>query len=69
MAISDHDYVNFSQDHELNYHLEKVNKRQTASNRAVLQQMGSELKAKLGKTMLKHGEFHTYVSGQKSRLE
>lgn len=69
MSISDHDYMNFSEDHELNYHLTKVGKRQTESNRDELKVMGKELKNQLGKTMLKHGEFHEYVKKQKHRLE
>ena len=27
MALSDHEYVNFSEDYELNYHLRKVKNR------------------------------------------
>ena len=69
MGISDYDYVNFEQDYELNYHLEKVNKRQTQFNRNTLKLMGGELKLKLNKTLLKHYEFHAYVMTQLSRLE
>ncbi|MEG3617527.1 hypothetical protein V5T82_03570 [Magnetovibrio sp. PR-2] len=69
MSISDHEYVNFSEDHELNYHLGKVGKRQTEANRDELKKMGDELKAKLDKTRLKHGEFHAYVNENKDRLE
>ena len=69
MGISDHDYVNFSQDHELNYHLRKVDKRQTENNRNTLRSMGNELKSRLGKSRVTHGEFHPYVVSQKSRLE
>jgi hypothetical protein len=69
MAISDHEYVNFSEDHEMNYHAKKVNKRETASNRSTLRTMGTELKSSLGKARLTHGEFHPYVNKNKSRLE
>ena len=69
MSISDHDYVNFSEDYELNDHLKKAGKRQTERNRAILKVMGDELKKKLDKTRLKHDEFDTYISEQKSRLE
>jgi len=69
MGMSDHDYVNFSQDYELNYHLKKVNKRETEKNRNTLKTIGSELKVKLGKTRLTHAEFHPYVKNQKDRLE
>lgn len=67
--MKDHDYVNFSEDHEMNYHLGKVEKRQTASNRSTLRTMGQELKKKLNKTRLKHGEFHDYVKKNLTRLD
>ncbi|KJE35541.1 hypothetical protein UF64_11015 [Thalassospira sp. HJ] len=69
MAISDHDYVNFSEEYELNYHLRKVDKRQTEGNRDILVVMGKELKKDLDKARLTHAEFHPYVSKQKHRLE
>ena len=69
MGMSDHDYVNFSQDYELNYHLKKVNKRETENNRITLKAMGDELKASLSKSRLTHDEFHPYVVSQKDRLE
>jgi len=69
MAINDHEYVNFSEDYELNYHLKKVDKRQTQKNRDTLVVMGNELKQKLGKTMLRHDEFHAYVKTQLHRLD
>lgn len=68
MPVSDHEYVNFSQEHELNYHLKKVNKSQSASNRATLVTMGNELKKALNKTLLTHIEFHAYVKTQLHRL-
>lgn len=67
--MKDHDYVNFSEDYELNYHAKKVGKRETEANRAKLRTMGTELKAKTGKTRLTHGEFHPYVNTNKGRLE
>jgi hypothetical protein len=69
MGMSDHDYVNFSEDYELNYHLKKVSKRETERNRSTLKIMGDELKAELGKTRLTHAEFHPYVNKQKDLLE
>ncbi|QTF09805.1 hypothetical protein [Brenneria izadpanahii] len=69
MAISDHDYVNFSEDYELNYHLRKVNKRETEKNRSTLRTMGTELKNQLGKTRVTHSEFHAYILTQLSRLD
>lgn len=69
MSVSDHEYVNFSEDYELNYRLRRVDKRQTDSNRQTLRTMGGELKQISGKSRLTHGEFHEYVSNRKYRLE
>ncbi|CAD5749316.1 hypothetical protein [Escherichia coli] len=68
MGLNDHEYVNFSQDHELNYHLRKVNKQESTANRATLRTMGAELKAHLKKTYLTHAEFHAYIKTQLHRL-
>jgi len=68
MALSDHEYVNFSEDYELNYHLRKVSKQESIANRATLRTMGAELKARLGKTFLTHKEFHAYILTQIHRL-
>ena len=67
--MNDHDYVNFSEPHELNRHLRKVDKSQSQKNRDTLVVMGKELKAKTGKSRLKHGEFHEYVKTQLRRLD
>ena len=69
MSYKDHELVNFSEEYELNYHLKKVNKRQTIANRAELVKMGDELKTSLDKRVLNHGEFHDYVKTQLYRLE
>lgn len=69
MALSDHEYVNFSEEYELNYHLRKVDKQQSISNRDTLRKMGVELKSGLNKTFLTHAEFHTYVRTQLHRLD
>lgn len=68
MALSDHEYVNFSEDYELNYHLRKVNKQESVTNRTTLRTMGTELKARLNKTYLTHAEFHAYIQTQLHRL-
>lgn len=68
MSLSDHEYVNFSQEHELNYHLKKVDKSQSIANRAELVNMGNELKLSLNKTFLTHTEFHDYVKTKLARL-
>ncbi len=69
MGISDHEYVNFSEDYELNYHLKKVGKAQTEKNRTTLRTMGTELKTQLGKVRITHAEFHTYISKNLYRLD
>ena len=68
MSLSDHEYVNFSQEHELNYHLRKVEKSQSIENRKTLVVMGNELKSKLNATYLTHAQFHAYVKTQLTRL-
>lgn len=62
MALNDHEYVNFSEDYELNYHLKKVNKSQSIANRSTLVTMGNELKTLLSVTFLTHKQFHEYIS-------
>lgn len=69
MSMSDHDYVNFSEDHELNHRLRRLDKRQTEGNREMLRRMGAELKTKTGKPRLQHAEFHDYASKEKRRLD
>ncbi|MCG9727167.1 hypothetical protein [Vibrio brasiliensis] len=66
--MKDHDYVNFSEDYELNYRLRQVEKRQTEGNRIVLKTMGNELKLKLDKPRIQHGEFHNYISQVRNLL-
>lgn len=68
MALSDHEYVNFSENYELNYHLKKVNKQESMTNRVTLRIMGTELKARLNKTYLTHVEFRAYIQTQLHRL-
>lgn len=69
MGISDHEYVNFSEKYELNYHLKKVNKAQSQNNRDTLVVMGNELKKELDVTMVTHKQFHDYVKNNLERLE
>nr|CRY97638.1 hypothetical protein [uncultured prokaryote] len=69
MSLSDHEYVNFSQDYELNHHLKEVGKRQTESNRSELKRMGNELKLILGVTFLTHKAFRAYINERLNRLE
>lgn len=69
MGISDREYVNFSEDHELNNHLSKVGKRETEINRKTLRVLGNELKSQTGQARLKHDDFQAYVTKEKNRLE
>ena len=55
-AASDNATVNFSEDHELNYHLKKNNLSQSKENREVLIALGKEVKAELGKDVLSHAD-------------
>lgn len=61
MSLSDHEYVNFSEDYEMDYHLRKAGKQQSAANRATLRKLGPELKASLGVTYLTHAQLHGYI--------
>lgn len=51
---SDYATVNFSENHELNYHLKKHGLSQSKGNRETLTELGSGLKEKLGKRVLTH---------------
>ncbi len=53
---ADRDTVNFSEDHELNYHLKKNGLSQSKDNRETLVTLGKELKDELGKNILSHEE-------------
>lgn len=68
MTISDHKYVNFSEDYEMNYILRKFEKSQSIQNRSELRIMGDELKISLGTVMLTHAQFHPYVGKNLERL-
>ena len=69
MSISDHEYVNFSEDYELNYHLDLVGKSNSISNRSYLREnTGPRAKKNLNKSMLTHDEFKPYVKSDKPYL-
>ncbi|WP_370896633.1 50S ribosomal protein L21 [Chryseobacterium gossypii] len=55
-VLSDNATVNFSEDHELNYHLKKNGLSQSKDNREALITLGKEVKAELGKDVLTHEE-------------
>ncbi|QCJ69280.1 hypothetical protein C9446_05015 [Providencia heimbachae] len=69
MGINDHEYVNFSEDYELNYHLEKWNKSKSIRNRITLRTMGDELKNKLQVYFVTHQQFDSYISTNLYRLD
>lgn len=65
---TDAELVNFSEEHELNYILRKVGKRQTEENRDVLQKLGRELKDQTGARILKSADFVAYVESKSDEL-
>ncbi|SQI41577.1 Uncharacterised protein [Leminorella richardii] len=68
MGLSDNDFVNFSEDYELDYHLLKVDKQKSEVNRMTLRIMGNELKKRLGVTRITHKQIHDDILGQLNRL-
>lgn len=68
MAYNDWDYVNFSQEYELNYILRKYNWAQTEENRNLLIELGETCKRLLERTSsqaITHGEFYKYLESLK----
>ncbi|ASW75462.1 50S ribosomal protein L21 [Chryseobacterium piperi] len=55
-VLSDNATVNFSEDHELNYHLKKNNLSQSKENRETLITLGKAVKVELEKKVLTHEE-------------
>ncbi|WP_024597001.1 MULTISPECIES: hypothetical protein [unclassified Pseudoalteromonas] len=68
--MNDWDYVNFSEDHEMDYHLGLVNKSKSHANRAFLRE-NTQWTAKNGldKKIITHTEFKPYVIADKINLE
>jgi hypothetical protein len=68
--MNDWDFVNFSEEHEMDYHLDLVGKSQSIKNRAYLRD-NTQWTAKnaLGKTIIKHSEFKPYVKADKPHLD
>ena len=60
--------VNFSEDHELNYLLEKNGLSQSKENRQILVELGKELKEKEGKKVLTNDEFDAYIKENIEKL-
>jgi hypothetical protein len=68
--MKDHDYVNFSQDHEMDYHLGLVSKSKSKKNRAFLvDNTQRTAKRELDKTRITHGEFKPFVKADKPHLD
>ena len=65
----DYKHVNFSQDHELDTHLEKHDKSKSIENRNELKFLGAKLKLATGKTVLTHKEFDDYIAKKLDRLK
>lgn len=67
--MKDNEHVNFSEDYELNYHLELVGKSKSNDNRKYLREnTGPRAKKELKKTVLTHSEFKPYVKADKPHL-
>ena len=60
--------VNFSEDHELNYLLQKNELSQSIENRKVLVELGKELKEKSGKRVLNTEDFDAYIKENIEKL-
>lgn len=60
--------VNFSEDHELNYLLQKHGMSESAENRKVLVEMGKECKEKEGKRVLSTEIFDAFIAENIDRL-
>ena len=54
-------FINFSEEHELDYILKKYGKEPSKENRVVLKGFGERAKKFLGTTMLGHEEFYKYL--------
>ncbi|WP_207953569.1 hypothetical protein [Vreelandella lionensis] len=67
--MKDNEYMNFSEDYELNHALKKLDKRQTKENRERLIDIGNNMKASTGKKRLQHGELREYAKTKAKSLE
>ena len=55
-------FINFSEEHELDYILKKYGKETNKENRDLLKEFGKKAKEFLEKTMLEHDEFYKYLA-------
>ncbi|SIQ09801.1 large subunit ribosomal protein L21 [Chryseobacterium sp. RU37D] len=60
-VLSDSATVNFSEDHELNYHLKKNGLSQSKENREALVTLGKAVKVELEKNVLTHAEVDSAI--------
>lgn len=67
--MKDNEYVNFSEDYELNHHLRKLEKRQTQDNRDVLKKIGDDTKKSNNSPRLKHSEFEASIKKNLNKLD
>ncbi|AXN04518.1 hypothetical protein [Vibrio anguillarum] len=68
--MNDWEYVNFSQDHEMDYHLGLVGKSKSEYNRKYLRDNTQRTaKDKLDKTRITHAEFKPFVIADKPNLK
>lgn len=67
-ATGDAATVNFSEEHELNYILEKNGLSESEENRKVLVELGKELKKESGKRVLNSDDFNAYVKENIEKL-
>lgn len=61
MSRSDHDLVNFGEDHELDYVLRKYGHSQSAANREKLTELGKRAKTELNVRVLTHAQLYQYI--------
>ena len=54
-------FINFSEQHELDYILKKYGKETSKENRDLLKEFGKQAKELLGKTMLGHQDLYKYI--------
>ena len=54
-------FINFSEEHELDYILKKYGKETSKENRDLLKEFGKQAKELLEKTMLGHQDLYKYI--------
>lgn len=70
LQMNDWDYVNFSEDYEMNYHLGLVSKSQSYDNRRYLRDKTQhKAKQSLGKEVITHSEFKPFVIADQRFLD